>query len=61
MIDFQGDGNLVNYFNGNAVWNTRTAGVGAQSLEFVNQEPWLQILDGDGNALWSTIDGVYAG
>lgn len=50
---FQGDGNLVTYYNGMPEWSTRTAGVG-NTMKCLNTSPWIQILDASGNVVWDT-------
>ncbi|KAH7063092.1 hypothetical protein B0J12DRAFT_707098 [Macrophomina phaseolina] len=61
-LNFQGDGNLVDYVNGSALWNTRTAGKGAVGLVLSAEgEPWVSIVDEAGEALWTDAEGVFAG
>ena len=50
---FQGDGNLVTYYNGAPQWSTGTAGVG-NTMKCLNTAPWIQILDASGNVVWDT-------
>jgi hypothetical protein len=50
---FQGDGNLVTYFNNTPQWDTGTQGVG-NSMLCLDQAPWIKILDVSGNAVWDT-------
>ena len=50
---FQGDGNLVTYYNNVPQWSTGTAGVG-NTMVCLNEAPWIQILDASGNVIWDT-------
>ncbi|OZJ03560.1 hypothetical protein BZG36_03103 [Bifiguratus adelaidae] len=50
---FQGDGNLVTYANGKAMWETYTNGKG-KKLVFRNRAPWIEVLDASGTVIWST-------
>lgn len=50
---FQGDGNLVTYYNNAPQWSTGTAGRGATML-CKNTTPWIQILDVAGQVIWDT-------
>ncbi|GME43033.1 right-handed beta helix region protein [Neofusicoccum parvum] len=59
-LNFQGDGNLVMYAGGGAVWNTRTAGVGA-GLVLSAVEPWVRVVGEDGEAVWTSEEGVFEG
>jgi hypothetical protein len=52
-ISFQGDGNLVTYYNGTVLWATKTQNKG-NSLVFLNTSPWIEILDASGTNIWST-------
>jgi hypothetical protein len=52
-LTFQGDGNLVTYYNGTPQWSTGTAGVGS-TMKCLNAAPWIQILDASGNVVWDT-------
>lgn len=52
-LTFQGDGNLVTYYNGTPQWSTGTAGVG-NTMKCLNAAPWIQILDASGNVVWDT-------
>jgi hypothetical protein len=56
-INFQGDGNLVTYYNNVPQWSTGTAGTGATML-FLGTAPWIQILDVNGNVIWDTTKSV---
>jgi hypothetical protein len=46
------DGNLVTYQNGNPIWSSNTLGTGYKVV-FMNQAPWIEILDVLGNVVWS--------
>lgn len=52
-LSFQGDGNLVTYYNSKVQWSTNTAGTGA-SMKVLNAAPWIQIFDKTGNVIWDT-------
>jgi hypothetical protein len=52
-MTFQGDGNLVTYYNNIPQWSTGTAGVG-NTMVCLNKAPWIQILDASGNVIWDT-------
>ena len=56
---FQGDGNLVDYYNGTPLWNSRTEGRGV-TLVALNVSPWLQILDAGGAVIWDS-GSIYDG
>ena len=49
----------MDYYNGAALWNSRTAGVG-ETLVALNVAPWLQILDVGGEVVW-TSGNIYDG
>ena len=51
-LEFQGDGNLVTYQGGNAIWSSGTGGSGAEVLVFRNSAPWIFLIDGAGNLIW---------
>jgi hypothetical protein len=50
---FQGDGNLVTYYNNTPQWNTGTQGVGS-TMVCLNTAPWIQISDAAGKVVWDT-------
>ncbi|KAL1965493.1 hypothetical protein VTN77DRAFT_5749 [Rasamsonia byssochlamydoides] len=52
---FQGDGNLVTYYNNTPQWSSGTAGVG-KTMNCLNEAPWIEILDASGNVVWTTAD-----
>lgn len=56
-MNFQGDGNLVTYFNSTPLWSSGTSGVGSEMV-CIDEEPWIQILDGSGKVVWDTSDSV---
>ena len=53
VMVFQGDGNLVTYYNGEPQWDTGTQGVG-ETMVCLDQSPWIQILDASGKVVWDT-------
>jgi hypothetical protein len=52
-MSFQGDGNLVTYYNNVPQWSSGTSGTG-NTMVCLNQAPWIQILDTSGNVIWDT-------
>lgn len=52
---FQGDGNLVSYYNGSPLWASGTNPQG-QSMVCLNHAPWIQILNTSGSVIWTTTD-----
>ncbi|KAH8799794.1 hypothetical protein F5884DRAFT_686279 [Xylogone sp. PMI_703] len=52
-LSFQGDGNLVTYFNNTPLFSSGTAGRGAK-LTALNKAPYLQIFDASGAVIWDT-------
>lgn len=52
---FQGDGNLVSYYNGSPLWASGTNPQG-QSMVCLNHAPWIQILNANGSVIWTTTD-----
>ncbi|KAL1983266.1 hypothetical protein VTN96DRAFT_288 [Rasamsonia emersonii] len=54
-LSFQGDGNLVTYYNNTPLWSTGTAGVG-KTMNCLNAAPWIEILDASGKVVWTTAD-----
>ncbi|CCO26213.1 hypothetical protein BN14_00231 [Rhizoctonia solani AG-1 IB] len=56
-LAWQGDGNLVIYANGDVPWGSGTHGKNATILRWglgTPEEPYLEIVDDDGNRAWST-------
>ncbi|KZO91257.1 hypothetical protein CALVIDRAFT_364614 [Calocera viscosa TUFC12733] len=59
-LAFQGDGNLVIYANGNALWNTMTYGPPDKAARFLRwgdgspQQPYLELLTETRQRAWST-------
>jgi hypothetical protein len=51
-FNFQGDGNLVEYYNGAVLWTAKTQNVG-HSLVFLNKAPWIEVKDASGAVVWS--------
>ncbi|MCJ1251674.1 hypothetical protein MMC30_008909 [Trapelia coarctata] len=52
-LNFQGDGNLVTYYNHTPLWSSGTAGTG-QKMVCLDAAPWIEILDAAGNVIWDT-------
>lgn len=50
---FQGDGNLVTYYDSKVQWASNTDGRG-DSVTIINKAPWIQIKDASGNVIWDT-------
>ncbi|CAE6525158.1 unnamed protein product [Rhizoctonia solani] len=56
-LSWQGDGNLVIYANGGVPWGSGTHDKGATILRWglgTPEEPYLEMVDDDGNRIWST-------
>ncbi|KAG8691925.1 hypothetical protein FRC11_004854 [Ceratobasidium sp. 423] len=56
-LAWQGDGNLVIYANGGVPWGSGTHDKSATILRWglgTPEEPYLEIVDDDGNRIWST-------
>ena len=53
-LKFQSDGNLVEFYNGKPVWDSKTAGKGTK-LVLLDAYPLLTILDTDGNVAWNSL------
>jgi hypothetical protein len=51
-LDFGGDGNFVLYDADGPVWDAGTSGTGRE-LVFYNAEPWVAVLGGEGEVLWT--------
>jgi hypothetical protein len=56
-MNFQGDGNLVTYYNNIPQWSSGTGGTGA-TMVCLDTAPWIQILDVNGNVIWDTTKSV---
>ncbi|OBT38862.1 hypothetical protein VE00_10869 [Pseudogymnoascus sp. WSF 3629] len=56
-MSFQGDGNLVTYYNNVPRWSSGTSGTG-NTMVCLNKAPWIQILDTSGNVIWDTTKSV---
>jgi hypothetical protein len=54
-LSFQGDGNLVTYYNNTPLWSSGTAEVG-QTTNCLNAAPWIEIVDAGGKVVWTTAD-----
>ena len=52
-MSFQGDGNLVLYFNGTSYWDAGT-NPGGYKLVLADQKPLLSVLNSSGQAIWTT-------
>ena len=50
---FQGDGNLVSFYDGQPVWSSATAGKG-NTLVFYDAAPFIRIYNAANKVVWST-------
>ena len=53
-VAFQKDGNLVEYYNGNAIWSSNTGGGLGYQLYFQDTFPLMYITNGAGAVVWHT-------
>lgn len=54
---FQDDGNFVKYYNNAPLWASGTETIG-ETLECLNQSPWIQIYDATGEVVWDAVQGL---
>jgi len=53
-LAFQGDGNLVTYFNNIPLFNTQTGGGKGSLLVCTDLPPYLAVYNANGNEVWTT-------
>ncbi|KAL9609126.1 MAG: hypothetical protein Q9167_006087 [Letrouitia subvulpina] len=53
-IDYQSDGNLVEYYNGKSIWQSGTSGHDHSTLYFSNTRPFMYIVNANQQIIWST-------